>query len=297
MGRRQLHTRAYDFLEYRAYLNAIYQEKKSSGEGFTYREFAGLCGLSSAGAIKLVLDGKRRLSLSKAQQVAKLLRLPGEEAEFFLNLVRFNDAKDDGERNAAFDKLKAAVAFRRTQENAIRQFEYYKKWYYVAVRELVNLDGFREDPKWIASRLTPSITTAQARAAVQKLLKLGYLVRDPEGILRQAQPVISTEPEVASLAVKNFHREMMDRAKESLESQTSDRRDVRCVTVAISEGQAERIKQMNTQYMKDVLDVVAEDDGVDVVCQLNLQWFRLSLTQEDDPKGSAKGKVAREERK
>ena len=282
MGRRSLKTRAFDFLDYRAYLRAVYHEYKGREQGFTYREFSTLCGFSSSGAVKLVIDNKRRLSLSAAQRITKMLRLPGEESEFFINLVRFNDARDDEERNIAFTKLKATMAFRQIQPQAITQFEYYRKWYYVAIREMVALDDFEEKPSWVAKRLTPSITPAQARGAIKKLEKMGFLRRDSEGNLRQNEPIISTEPEIQSLAVKNFHREMMQRAAESMENQSAEERDIRCVTVAISEAQAERIKQMNTQYMKDILDVVAEDDKIEAVYQLNLHWFRLTRKAGDN---------------
>jgi len=283
VGRRYLKTKAFDFLDYRAFLLSVYHERKSSDTGFTYREFSRLCGFSSAGAIKLVVDGKRRMSLDAASRVAAMLRMPGEEKEYFLNLVRFNDARSDEERNTLFAKLKAAVGFRKVQEDAITQFEYYNKWYYVAIREMVSLDDFQEDPRWIARRLDPPITPAQAQAAVTKLLKMGFLVRDPEGVLRPAQPVISTEPEINSLAVKNFHRQMMKLGARSLETQEPNDRDVRSVTMAISKAQADRIKQMNIQYLKDVLDVVSQDDGVDTVYQLNIQWFSLVRDPDGEP--------------
>jgi hypothetical protein len=65
---------------------------------------------------------------------------------------------------------------------------YYSKWYLPAIRELAASRGFRGDPAWIASHLTPPISKREARTAVDILpafpdryVEDRSLVRDADG--------------------------------------------------------------------------------------------------------------------
>ena len=48
------------------------------------------------------------------------------------------------------------------------------------------------------------------------MLRLGILRRDPDGKLQPADPLISSEYEMRSLILRNFHSEMLSLAKEAL---------------------------------------------------------------------------------
>ena len=70
-------------------------------------------------------------------------------------------------------------------------------------------------------------------AALDLLLQLGFVVRDADGTLRQSEPLLSTGAEVRSLAVGNFHRQMMQRAAESIELVDRSEREISGLTVGL----------------------------------------------------------------
>ena len=55
--------------------------------------------------LKLVTDGQRNLGPDGVRGFTKALKLTKEEASFFANLVGFNQARDDGERNEWYRRL------------------------------------------------------------------------------------------------------------------------------------------------------------------------------------------------
>ncbi|RJO71915.1 MAG: TIGR02147 family protein [Myxococcales bacterium] len=284
----------FDYLDYRAYLRAAFEAKKQKDTAFSYRVLAREAGFASAGSLKLAIDGRRGLSEEKARDLAAALGLKGDESDYFCFLAAFGTAKTDEARNRALGRMRAIRRFRDVKKVELARYEYFRHWHHLAIREMVNLEDFREDAEWIARRLLFTLTPRDVTRTIVKLEKLGFLVRDADGRLKQAEPVAHTEVEIeaefASLIAKNFHREMMQRAAEALEKVPAAKRDVRALTVAISRGQAERIKQMNIQHMKDVLDVVLEDEPVEAVYQLNLQWFPLTAAEPAEAGDAAPGK-------
>lgn len=292
MGRRYLRTTVFDFLDYRAYLRAAFAEMKERRDGYSLRRFSSDSGFASAASMKLVLDGLRGLSETSARRVAEVLHMPKEEVEHFLLLIEYNDARAPEDRDFAFERLTAAARFRKLRPLDARQVDYHRRWYYAAVRELVGLDAFVENAAWIAANLEPQITEREAERAVRKLVKMGFLVRDDAGRLRQAQPVVVTDDEVAHQAVKRFHKQMIELGARAIDTQTAEERDVRAATVSISMHQAARIKKMAADFIRAALAVAVEPEPVEAVYELNVQWFRLSSAP-GDPARAVGGGAAR----
>jgi uncharacterized protein (TIGR02147 family) len=284
MARRTLKdTDVFRHDDYRAFLRAAYDELKASNPAFSYRFFARKAGMSSPNFLKLVIDGHRNLSAEGALAFAGALSLNQEETEFFTTLVAFNQSRDEEDKNGLYRRL---LAFRNYRQHRVLEkdhFEYLSHWYFVAIRELVSLPHFAEDPAWISEQLKFSMTPAEAADALKTMERLGILVRDGDGLLRQAAPHLTTGAEVVSLGVRNFHREMMRLAAESMTTQPREVRDISGLTVAISNRQATAIKERLKAFRKELLEIVAEDDAPEGVYQLNLQWFALAMAETPGP--------------
>lgn len=72
----------FEYRDYREYMRDFYEERKRCS-AFTWREFAKLAGFSSSGYLKLVCDGKTRLSLAGIPQVASAMNLPVRTRNIF----------------------------------------------------------------------------------------------------------------------------------------------------------------------------------------------------------------------
>lgn len=271
------------YLDYREYLRDAYAALKKHQRGFSYRAFSRKAGLRSPNFLKLVIDGDRNLGARSAAQFAKALELSTRESEFFRELVAFNQAATAADKNEHFERLGKHRRHRRVRKLERDMFEYLSHWYYPAIRELVTCDGFQDDPGWIAQQLRPSITQAQAQKAIDALLKLGLLVRDDAGRLSQGEPLISTGPEVRSLAIRNFHRQMIGQAVAALESIPLEEREISGVTVAISAESFQTFKQKIHALRAELLELSSKETGPTRVVQFNFQAFPLASSQEDPP--------------
>lgn len=277
---RALSIDVFSYLSYRSFLRDAYTDLKTRQRGFSYRWFSKRAGLSSPNFLKLVMDGKRNLSPRGAEAFATALGLVGREASFFRELVDFEQAETAADKNRAWDRLSSYQGHRQVHGLERHQFEYLSKWWHPAIREMVAIPGFREDPEWIARQLRPAISAAQARSALDLLIALGFVVRNDDGSLRQVEQLISTGPEVRSLAAGNFHRQMLTRAAESIELIERTERDISSITVALSRKSFQVIKERINQLRSELMDLAAREGNPDRVIQVNFQAFPLAIIEE-----------------
>lgn len=276
----------FKYLDYRRFLKDYYREQKEKkGSLFSFRSFARQAGQASPNFLKLVMDGKRNLGPDGIKCFVKALKLGKEEAAYFENLVHFNQCSTDDERNEWYKRLSASKKYREIKEIEKDYFVYFSRWYYAAIRELVLLPEFKEDPDWIARKLSPPITVKEAATALELLQKLGFLKRE-KGKLVQSEKNITTAREIISLAIANFHRQMIQRAAESIDRTRPEKRDVSSLTIALSKDKFEEAKRRIQEFRRELNVLLSEDakpdsvgsrsDAVDAVYQINFQLFNLS---------------------
>ncbi len=266
-----------DFPDYRAYLRAMTSYLKETRPQFSYRYFSRVAGFSSPNFLKLVAEGQRNLTPASIPKFAKGLGLDDRERESFETLVLLTHAPNDQERNRYYQRLRRherGKSDTRRVESA--QFDVYSQWFVLPIRELLLHPDFQEDPRWIAGQLRPRIKPQEVKLALELLERVGLAARDEDGRLRPADTNISTGPRVRSLAVRNFHRAMMDLAADALETVPIDARDITGLTISVTPAQYQDVRARIERFRREILDLAgAPQPGADIY-QLSFQLFPLT---------------------
>jgi uncharacterized protein (TIGR02147 family) len=273
----------FDYLDYRAYLRDFYAEQKARGHQFSFRAFAKRAGIRSFNFLQLVMKGQRDLSAQMALHFAKGCGLRGPQADYFCELVAFGQAKTSEERNRAYERLGRFRQFRAAHELEPAQAAYHQNWYIPAIRELVHLPGFVEDPKWIAATLQPPISPAQARDALATLQQLGLLDRDAQGKLRQSKPLVTTGPGPLGHHVVNYHRAMIEQAARALDEVPREQRDISSLTLCVSPKSFEQIKERIASLRQELLQLAELEGPPDRIVQVGFQVFPLATQSKGTP--------------
>lgn len=265
----------YQYTDYRKFLADFYKEKKKENKHFSYRSFAKAAGLSTGNYLWQVISGRCNLGNENIRKFCKGLRLKRHEAEHFENLVHFNQARASDEANLYYQKLASSKRYLKVRRLEKDHYEFFSRWYYVAIHELVLLPDFCEDPQWIASRLKPAITPREVNESLKLLFRLGLLCRNEEGRIVQTATHVTSGSEIAPLAVTNFHRQMITRAAEALEELQQDQRDISSLTVAVSKEKIAEVRRRIHEFKRSLHAFMASGEQADTVYQLNLQLFSL----------------------
>jgi uncharacterized protein (TIGR02147 family) len=265
-----------DYMDYRAFLKDLFSYKKKTDRYFSYRYFSRRAGINSPNFLQLVISGSRNLTQETAAKICKGFDLKKTEREYFENLVWLNQSKTLEDRNHYYRKvvsLKSDSSIRKLDK---AKYEYFSKWFYPAIRELVSLGKLKWDAESISSALAPQITPKEAVKALKALAELDLIIMDENGCYRQKDGLITTGPEVQSLTVANFHREMLRLATESIERHKPETRDVTSLTMSIRSERVKELKEHLARIRREIMKIYCEDNDCDQVYQLNLQLFPLT---------------------
>jgi uncharacterized protein (TIGR02147 family) len=266
------------YTDYRKYLKDYLHEKKLLNNGFSLKVLADRSGFKARDYLLRVMNGTRNLSQSGVCMLSQALRLSEKEADYFANLVGFNQAKTAKEKEFFYGKIAAVRKHGQGGAQKLRsdQFEYLSQWHYSALRSLLPVIDFKDDYAALGRFLDPPLTPGEAKKAVKLLLQLGILRRSDAGKYTVPTSSLSTGDDVASVALTQFHRQSLDLARRALDYFPGSERDISGVTLSLSRPGFEKIRAEAGRFRKQVMEIAAEDSGEEGVFQVNIQLFPLS---------------------
>jgi uncharacterized protein (TIGR02147 family) len=268
---------AFDYSDYRHFLKDYYEQHKAINPSFSFRYLSQKAGINSAPFYKFIIEGKRNLTKATILKTCMALRLKDPEAEYFENLVFFNQAKTIAEKNHFFERLVEKQRHRNISKIQDDQFEYFSEWYHCVVRELACMVDFKDDFVRLAKSLHPAITPREAAKSVKLLLKLGFL-KKVNNRYHQAEPIVSTGYGLASHQVINFQIMMLRKAIEAFDRCNQNQRLASATTLAISRSTYEKMVEKLRTMRSEMLESARCDACPDMVYELTVNLFPLSLT-------------------
>ncbi|MBX7149525.1 TIGR02147 family protein [bacterium] len=265
----------FSYTNYREFLKDWYQATKSSRASMSFRTFSERGGFKSTNILKFVMEGKRNLTEDSIVKFATALKLNKQESDFFRNLVYMNQAESHDARDNHYKKMLQSKKYGNLKPIEKNQYEFYSAWYHPVVRELVCQDEYKGNIAWLLSRIHPSITETQALKSIEVLENLGF-IRKKDGKYEQHETLITTGPESASIALHNYHQNMLTLAKELLPLVPAAKRDVSALTLGVASHKIPELKKKIREFREDILKFVSQDNKADEIVALTLQLFPLT---------------------
>lgn len=265
----------FEYLSYREYMKDYYLKAKEHTRSMSFRKLSKQSGFSSPNFFKLVMDGQRNLSDEAAERVALTLGLSGDEISFFMALVSFDQAENRTKKNESFERISASRHFRKAGRIEPDFFEYLSHWYYPTIREMTARADFRLDAGWISGQLSPEVPVDDVERALEVLLRLGFIVETSDGAKR-GDASLTTGHEVNSLAIVNYHHQMIERGAESIERIPREFRDISALTMCVRPEQVPELKRRVHAFRETLMALTDPIEDPTTVYQLNVQLFPLN---------------------
>lgn len=269
----------HEYADYRSYLKDWYKHRQQIDGKLSYRRLAQDIGFKSPGHFSLIVNGKANLSLKILDRFIRYLGLNKKESEYFQTLVLYNQAKGLDDKTRYFDRLLSFRQFRFRSISA-SQYEFYEKWYYSAVREVLAVHTFKGDFKALGKAIEPPITAEEARKSIETLKRLGMINRDAQGAYHRVDPVISSGTETPTIAVQSLLVQSLDLAKHALDSIPREERILSTATVSVSRQTFEEIREEVRALRKRILEAAQKDPKPDRIYQFQFHVFPMSSRPE-----------------
>jgi uncharacterized protein (TIGR02147 family) len=259
------------YTDYRQFLKDYYEDRKSRSKSFSYRQFCLKAGIRSPSLFLEVVEGRRNLTEASTVQFLKGLGLTENDAQYFTTLVNYNQARDSRSKQRWFEELRGMRRRVQAQLIPFDHHEYYARWYFPVLRELVCRIDWNNDFALLARQIRPTLNSRQVRDGIELLVRLGLLKQEGERWI-QPSPALTTGNEVDSLLVRSCNRQFADLAALAIDEVPPSRRDASSMVIGISTDGFRRIKE-EIRHFKARIARIAEDDLVaDRVYALSIQF-------------------------
>lgn len=276
----------FEYADYRSFLADFYREKKEKNPLFSYRFMARHVGFKSAGHFTKIIQGKANISVSLALRFAEFFKFNRKQTEYFQTLVLYNQAKNHQDKRRYYEKM---LPFKDGKIITVEatQYEFYEKWYYTVVREILALFPVKENFAELARLIVPPISEKEAKKAIDVLQRLGFIAQDSDGYYRQANPLLMADRHTTSLAVDNFILNNIELAHEAIDRFPKDERKLSATTLTISKATYDKIINDLQEFRRHVLTLAQQDQNPERTYQFNFQVFPVTKAKPASAKDKA----------
>ena len=269
-----------EYTNYHQYIADYYAEKKAKS-AFSWQTLTRAAGFSSPVFLKYVSEGRSNLSEETAYQVASAMGLAEYEQEYFAEMVKYDQAKSDDEKKAAFNRMLAIADVHKVRIIEGDSFRYFDSWKNPVLRELApSMPGAK--PLALARACRPKVTAAEVSESLNFLLKANLLQKDKDGKYQQTETGVSTGPmEVTPVAVRGMHRQMGEFALDAIEGVPQNERHFSGLTLGIAREAYDEIVQEIAEFRKRIIAIATRSNTTDEVYRLNVQFFPMTKKSVD----------------
>lgn len=263
------------FKDYRAFLRQEFQFQRGQNPKYSLIYFSTKIGHSGS-YLKLVMSGKRALSLDAAALLGKTLKLSPADRAFLINLVIRETAASPELKAHVANSLEKLQRDRLTYEPRAKLASIFQNSLVWELFSLAGVEGFSADPAWILPRLRRRIkSTKQVEAALRQLQEMGALELSAGKV--KAKNVVIQD----GFSVAKAYSVALERALEHLQSFPQDASahfDSFCLI--LSDAEFEQIREILEEAKTRAGKVAAKRDepkGRIAYFNTNLFWASAKL--------------------
>lgn len=267
----------FEYTDYREWIRDAFEDFKKRKSVVSWRYMAMKLD-ADPGNLLRVSQSKIHLSVNLIKPMAEFFGLDEKETAYWTELVHFGRAKTDSEALNHYEKMQMlkGIPLKRL---AKKELEFYRHWYYNAIRSIIGICKFKDDYEGLAESCTPAITVEQAKEAIQLLHDLNMISTDRDGFWKVNDTFVSTGGNWRSEAVRAFQQETIRLAGESLERHAPPLRDISTVTMTFNMDDIALIREKIKEFRSELLRLSQEGSGDNTVFQLNVQLFPLGFVK------------------
>lgn len=191
---------------------------------------------------------------------------------------RLHMSPADKETLQRLERGKKALANQNTKYLQLQMDHYHmiSDWYYYAILSLAETQGFKDEPSLIARRL--NIRNSEAKQALERLERLQLLQRNSKGQLVPTGLSFKTSSDISNATLRKSHVDNLELAKESLERDPVDLRDISSMTMAIDLSLLPQAKKLIQDFRRKLTQFLESEEKQEVY-KLNIQLFPLSTKE------------------
>ena len=241
-------------------IQRVFEERCKKNPQYSLRAFARAMNMSPA-SLSGILSGKRKPSLKMIEKIGIALGL------------KSHDILKNQKEFLGFELTKAQQKFANLEQDV---FSIIADWYHLTILEVMKLNDFQPDIRWVASKLDVNIN--QIKIATERLERLGILeiTNDGKWIDKTNGFTTHYQKEKTSEARKSYQLQLLEKSKESILRDDFSVRDHSSMTMAIDPKDIMRAKDEIIEFRKKLSSILEGTKNRKEVYQLQIALFPLT---------------------
>lgn len=257
-------------MEIRTYLQDELVRRCKTNPRYSLRSFAKHLQMNPS-LLSKILRGQVGVSTKRFEKICERMTLgPAERAQLA-------SAED---RRRTFKKQEHL--FRELQNTSTQmrdmadQFQVIADWYHYAILELIAMDSFQSDERWIAKKI--GITYPEVVEARERLVRLGMLQVDENGKWKDTSGnVTNSSGQYTSVALRKLQTQVLHLALGALETVPVDKRLQGSMTLAIDSSLVPSAKEKIVAFQRALATSLQEQSTTkDSVYQITVSFFPVT---------------------
>jgi uncharacterized protein (TIGR02147 family) len=226
-------TEYQDLIEYVADQIAF---RKNHDPGFSVHAATKSLRKVSPALVSLVLKRKRKLTLDRSEEFAKLLALNPIERSYFKRWIARIELGPDGESTIPVPLV--------SKERKEASTHILTDWLNVYVKDFFQIPEVRANPEILKQLLSHLVTSKRVQRSIDFLLREGHLRRTLSGSIEIEANLVIGNPKVTSQKIRQFHKSALGIAKQALDIFPPQERLANTMIITLNENSYLRLQDL-----------------------------------------------------
>jgi len=248
---------------FRIWLQSELMERCRRNSSYSLRSFSALLEMD-ASSVSQILAGKRQPSSKVMEKICNRLNTRSDVTAAFIKECAYKNSSKKINVDEPITDYKVMT------EDVVT---FLSNWYYIAILELTYIDSFESKPSVIANML--SLTTAEVKVAIERLMRLGLLSEENGSIKKTDKFLTNFAPGQTSAAHKELQRQVLNMALDALDNIPQEDKDITSMTMAIDIDKLPEARKKITKFRRELCEFL-EDGKQTRVYHLGLQLYPIS---------------------
>lgn len=210
-----------------------------------------------------ILNGKRQLGPRAVETVCRKLNLDE------VTTAQLTNKSDDGVKveGSQLDDYRALE---------LDVFEVVSDWHHFAILELMTVENFAPNEKWVSKTL--GLTLQETKEAIARLIRVRMLEIDEAGnwVDISGGKTTTMSPAHTTVAFRHLQKQILEKAIDALDHTPIAERDQTSVTMAIDNSKLPEARILITKFRRSLAKFLARGDTRNDVYNLTIALYPLT---------------------
>lgn len=264
------------YTDYRAFLKSYAELMKKKNPSWSLGAWAQALNLKTTSSITKILKGERDAGAAITDKLIFYFKFNNEQERYFRDLVRLQKVKKDPMlANILLEKINTLKSDEISRDLPEEDCLLLSNWYYLALCEMSRNKSFKNNSKWISSKLLPKVTPEEVKSAIKVLKKERLIQIDKNGRMTPSYERLYAINKKNSEILKLYYLQLIQYSQQALLTVPPADRHFSSLVVHMSSKSLERANQLIIEFRSKFEKLMYDSDG-DKVYLMQVQLFPMT---------------------